>query len=483
MAKFQIDISQNLIDFKHKLEMEPRVILSAGFGDGKTYFLSRFKEMYMDEYHFFTIFPSQYVIGTNESIFEYIKRDILFQLVDQGLVTEELDLMGLLKEVMESVDITEVLSFFLSKPLANALGKLVDSLKKLRAGIDNNTVPVSKYLDSFMSVKGGLYENDAFTCLIRKCFDRIRAQEGGKEIVLIIEDLDRIAPANIFSILNIFGAHFDRHYIVGESEEENKFGFDRLITVMDYDNIKLLYNNMYGDENVQSNFEGYIAKYICSKPFYYSIRKEGRRLLTEKLYALYEFTEPNDIVMKHEIDEELKKLSIRDIERIYLFEPEKIIRNPNVPFDINGYQLSPKSSLVRLHAYKFFFGLDLDLNRPPFQEPELITQLETNGPLWIMHNIPYDVIINGVKYRDTFYALKVEKDEKDWILAFRFKKASRIAPPCPDVDDLQDVTAEARTHLWKTETKFCTFFYYSSSSQENYELPEESWSEEDWEQQ
>lgn len=482
MTKFQIDISQNLIDFKHKLEMEPRVILSAGFGDGKTYFLSRFKEMYAEEYHFFTIYPSQYVIGTNESIFEYIKRDILFQLVDQGLVTDELDLPGLLQEVMQSVDITDVLSFFLSKPLAKALGKLVDGLKTLRKGIDNNTVSASKYLDSFMSVKGGLYENDAFTCLIRKCFDRIRSQEAGKEIVLIIEDLDRIAPANIFSILNIFGAHFDRHYIVGETEEENKFGFDRLITVMDYDNIKLLYNNVYGDEEERSNFDGYIAKYVCSKPFYYSIRKEGCRLLTEKLYALFEFTEPDDIAMKHEIEEELNKMSIRDIERIYLFNPEKIIRNPGAPVDINGYQLSPKSSLVRLHAYKFFFGLSLDLFRTPSRDPELITQLETNGPLWIMHNIPYDETINGVKYGNTRFVLKVEKDENDWILAFRFKKVSRLAPPCPEVNDLQDVTASASTHIWKTENKFRSFFYYASSSKENYELPDISRDEDDWEQ-
>jgi len=474
MTKFQIDISQNLIDFKHKLELEPRVILSAGFGDGKTYFLSRFKEMYTDDYHFFTIYPSQYVIGTNESIFEYIKRDILFQLVDQELVTEELDLPGLLKEMMESVDITEVLSFFLSKPLAKALGKLVDGLKRLRAGIDNNTVSASKYLDSFTSVKGGLYENDAFTCLIRKCFDHIRAGDG-KEIVLIIEDLDRIAPANIFSILNIFGAHFDRHYIVGETDEENKFGFDRLITVMDYANIKLLYNSMYGDEGGHSSFEGYIAKYICSKPFFYSIRKEGRRLLTEKLYDLFEFTEPNDIVMKHEIEEEIKKLSIRDIERIYLFEPERIIRNPEYPVVINGYQLSPKSSLVRLQAYKFFFGLGLDLSESSSRDPELITQLETNGPTWILHNIPQYETINGVQYGHTRFVLKIEKDEKGWILAFRFKKTSRIAPPCPEVDYLQDETSSVRFNQWETENKFRPFFYYSaSSSKDNYELPEES---------
>ena len=45
MADFFIDVTQNLKDFKHKLEMEPRVILSAGFGDGKTYFLKKFEDL------------------------------------------------------------------------------------------------------------------------------------------------------------------------------------------------------------------------------------------------------------------------------------------------------------------------------------------------------------------------------------------------------------------------------------------------------
>ena len=114
---FIIDISNNLSDFKHKLEREPRVVLSAGFGDGKTYFLKRFSEKYQSDYHFFTIDPAQYVIGTNEAIFEYIKRDLLYQLVEQGIFTEKLDLEGLLREMMEDIDITEVLSFFLSKPV------------------------------------------------------------------------------------------------------------------------------------------------------------------------------------------------------------------------------------------------------------------------------------------------------------------------------------------------------------------------------
>ncbi len=488
MTEFQIDITQNLVDFKHKLETEPRVILSAGFGDGKTYFLKKLAEKYDDEYHFFTIYPSQYLISANESIFEYIKRDILYQLVDEGLVTEELDLVGLLREVMESVDVSEVLAFFMSRPVAKALGKLIDGLKSIQASINNNTLSVSKYLESFLSVKGGLYENDAFTCLIRKCFERIRALDG-KEHVLIIEDLDRMSPADIFSILNIFGAHFDRHYVAGESEEENKFGFDRLITVMDFENIKTLYNKVYGEEEEQSNFDGYIAKYICSTPFNYSIRKEGRRLLTEKLYAFFEFTNSDDLAMKHAIEEELMKKSIRDIERIYLFEPESIIRHPEEAIEINGYNLSPNSSIVRLQAYKYFFGLELAGGRLTSKYPTTLTQIETHGPLWILHNIPSYETINGVSYAGIFFSLRIERDDEDRIMAFRFNPVNSITTPCPEVGDMSDVLSRSKLHLWATESKFHQYFYYANSLKENYELPKEDYSgdiegisEEDWEQ-
>ena len=123
MDGFFIDITQNLKDFKHKLEMEPRVILSAGFGDGKTYFLKKFEEVYSDEYHCFTIYPAQYVIGTNEAIFEYIKRDLLYQIVDRGVIAEGFDLVGMLREMMEYVDITEVLSFFYVETYCECFGQ------------------------------------------------------------------------------------------------------------------------------------------------------------------------------------------------------------------------------------------------------------------------------------------------------------------------------------------------------------------------
>lgn len=89
-------------------------------------------------------------------------------------------------------------------------------------------------------------------------------KSSGKEVVLIIEDLDRIDPAHIFRILNVFSAHFDNQ-LYGEG---NKYNFDKIITVCDYDNIKNIYHHVYGDK---TDFIGYISKFSNIEPFNYSL--------------------------------------------------------------------------------------------------------------------------------------------------------------------------------------------------------------------
>lgn len=79
-----IDISQNIQDFKQVFENESRIIFSAKFGDGKSYFLKKFMESYPKEandYYFITLHPVNYVVEENRDVIEYIKRDILFQLI------------------------------------------------------------------------------------------------------------------------------------------------------------------------------------------------------------------------------------------------------------------------------------------------------------------------------------------------------------------------------------------------------------------
>ena len=84
-----IDISQNIQDFKQVFENESRIIFSAKFGDGKSYFLKKFMESYPKEandYYFITLQPVNYVVEENRDVIEYIKRDILFQLIKDNRI-------------------------------------------------------------------------------------------------------------------------------------------------------------------------------------------------------------------------------------------------------------------------------------------------------------------------------------------------------------------------------------------------------------
>lgn len=82
---------------------------------------------------------------------------------------------------------------------------------------------------------------------------------------MIIEDLDRIDPEHIFRILNVISAHYDQRY--HDEYYHNKFGFDKIIIVSDYQNIKNIFHHRYG---VDVDFDGYINKFYSTSPFHFN---------------------------------------------------------------------------------------------------------------------------------------------------------------------------------------------------------------------
>lgn len=86
--KFSIPIDDAIEDFRHHLDAHDRTILSARFGDGKSFFLSHFIEDkdVAEHYTFLTIFPVNYQVTENRDIFELIKRDILLQMLLKGVI-------------------------------------------------------------------------------------------------------------------------------------------------------------------------------------------------------------------------------------------------------------------------------------------------------------------------------------------------------------------------------------------------------------
>ena len=121
-----------------------RIIFSGPFGTGKTYFLnSFFKDS--EEYEVIHLYPVNYSVSSNEDIFELIKYDVLFNLLDKGLDFKEVEIS---KETF--------LPFFLNNNaeeiipyLLGVIPKVGGSLKELARGmIDLN----SRFKEEFAHV-------------------------------------------------------------------------------------------------------------------------------------------------------------------------------------------------------------------------------------------------------------------------------------------------------------------------------------------
>lgn len=86
---FIIPIDLAIKGFYNHLLANQRTILSSKFGDGKSYFLESFKntDFVKEQFVFLTIYPVNYQVASNEDIFNLIKRDILFQLMLNDMIS------------------------------------------------------------------------------------------------------------------------------------------------------------------------------------------------------------------------------------------------------------------------------------------------------------------------------------------------------------------------------------------------------------
>ena len=279
MEEIFAPLDEEIISFKRYFSENNRCILSSPFGEGKSYFLNEFIKSQVDEYDFITIYPTNYQICDNRDILEYIKRDILFGLIAlDNTIIDGFDAtkQGILrKAILESKDsVAECIPdinasvfgrgfTFSPVKVVNTLSKIWESCQK-QLEVDGN--PYKEYLLSFDNEKGGIYELDSVANLICSLVN-VR-QENGRKVALVVEDLDRIDPGQIFRILNVLSAHMT--YSNGYDDgSKNKFNFDRILLVCDFKNIEKIYRHLYGEK---TDFKGYISKFSAVRPFEYSIR-------------------------------------------------------------------------------------------------------------------------------------------------------------------------------------------------------------------
>ena len=262
-----IDIANKLSEFEKHLNLNRQTIVSAKFGDGKTYFLNKYIEQHEQDTFFIVLHPVNYVVSPNEDIFEYIKRDILCSLVHRSEF-QEINWNETLKELFRYDTILETVDTIATNiPCGNLLTLPFHLFKKV-----DDKFAVDKYFDRFKNTKGGLFEFDQFTFAIQRTLNEIK--KNGLRTILIIEDLDRIDPEHLFRILNVLGAHVD------EDKNTNKFGFDNIVAVLDYDTTEHIFHHFYG---AQANYKGYMSKFMSSYPFRYSITEVAHEQLREYL--------------------------------------------------------------------------------------------------------------------------------------------------------------------------------------------------------
>jgi len=277
----QINLESVTERFQDHLSIENnyRIILTGKFGTGKTFFLNSFFED-RKEYNKILISPVNYVVSSNEDIFEFIKADIIKDLfITKKISPTTLPADSDIQKVSEIIGSKSlVFGNFLLKtiaklnPAAAAPQIIVDFLSKIYTGVSKlSTAPkkdiemtrseeLADHWDALSEKLGSIYEHNYITKVINTFLSELRSNEKKKN-VLIIDDLDRVDPEHIFRILNVLSAHNTQY------DTENKFLFDHVIIVCDINNIKHTFHHKYGN---LVDFEGYIDKFYSTDFFYFN---------------------------------------------------------------------------------------------------------------------------------------------------------------------------------------------------------------------
>lgn len=254
-----------------------KILFSAPFGQGKTTFLKEFFRLENEgkgNYEVFHLFPVNYAVASNEDIFRLIKTEILVKLLGNPTIEFKKENFSYLQTLPQFAlqKAHKLMSPFLKAlPLVgeSAFGiykKLEDLTENYFVEHDQRQVDDRKTAKEFIQDayedEGSIFEDNFYSQLIRQLIQQLKDQ--GRQTVLIIDDTDRMDPEHIFRILNVFAAHFDApEYRNGDS---NKFGFDKIIIVCDYDNLHKIFCHKYGPT---TDFAGYIDKFFSKEIFRY----------------------------------------------------------------------------------------------------------------------------------------------------------------------------------------------------------------------
>ena len=433
-----IPIEPYLKDFKQYLDANSRCILSAKFGNGKSYFISSFIKEYSNDYLFIPIYPVNYQVMDNKDIFELIKRDILIKLLSSEEINineielnaaslfyyfftnnqedKFLDILSIIPDInIYGIDIN--ISYVIKK-----LKEVKDKFATYKKQFKSDDETYESYITQFDSLKGSIYEFDTISQLICDIIREYKNKNPTKEVVLIIEDLDRIDPAHIFRILNVFSAHFDR-YTPGLVEfdktcGDNKFCLDKIVTVCDINNIKKIYAHVYGKE---TDFIGYISKFSNSKAYDYSLTEKIKEFLINTLLDKDLLKYPqicdslSDLIVSSMDEKSTVKSNLRIIkERIV--NANNLIRSKSINLNqrFAGKYITSDSDFTKLLALLKAFGFSFNNLKIESTFDEFVRII---GKYWILaaifgRNIIFEPCNNNIKVA---YYREIRQGIGDWL--------------------------------------------------------------------
>ena len=343
MNKMPIDSQKR--DFELFFSQNRRIIFSAPYGAGKSYFLDAFfKEK--EGWHNIVINPLNYQICGNEDIFQLIQRDILVSLyaIDPKIIDNPSDkklktIIAFAGTIINSLDISIPFACNLNpKQLVSAIAglkKLYKSTKHIRFG-------ASEVCGKYGSIAGELSEANPFSELICRYVDLLHNR--GARISLTIDDYDRMDPGQIFRLFNVFST-----CVYNNDDNANRFGLDRIILVCDVDNIRKIFHHQYGD----ADFKSYISKFSPNPPFFYSISEQYPNYIASLLTDSY--TNKYPTIVKS-LAKEITNRCI-DIRQFNTIIPEKrLFVDESVELHIHPFStMNPKIDLNKQDYVRFVY--------------------------------------------------------------------------------------------------------------------------------
>lgn len=303
--------TQYLNAFSEQLKSSNNVLLVSGrFGSGKTTFLEVFfqRQENRRKYHVIHISPANYMISNNEEIFSFLRKDLIV-----GLITaiDKLENGKGIKDIIKRLteDYKKLGKKILALPFIAAIAKFggkatLDKINEINDLIFNTEEQATaenalKYLDSvssnwiFPSLEDEIIRS-AVNILQQENSDPLQEEKDSdnnnceKEVILIIDDIDRLLPDDAFRLINIVTAlndsfHFNSAVVQTNGEGwKDRFGFNKTILVGDLDNLKHSFQHLYGEN---SDFHGYIGKIDKGNRFFFK-----KELLLFELISRYEYT-------------------------------------------------------------------------------------------------------------------------------------------------------------------------------------------------